>query len=369
MRMRRWSSLRVAMSHMAGALLLLAGVGLAAMTARGLLHYRAIAGQHGGQMLDLGADGSLQADRHGYMVRLVGTPTVVEAPRDLAFNVQANTPLLTRHVEMFQWREVRIGAGVHYEQDWVDRWLDASQFREPARHANPARMPIPSEQFAAGRVQLGGFTLSPPLLRALPGSAPMPPQPQSLPSNLAASFSPYQGYLVTSAHPGAPRLGDLRVSWSGVPLRQMTIVARVDGDQLVPAVDAADGKGYDVEVGDVSLFNMFPDLPQPPEFVASSNLLAVLLAALGAFLLLPVRRAGQDATQPEASRAAFFVRAAWSGDVYGRDALLALGLGALTVGVVTGVLWLGNDTRALLGWWLVAACSLLFTVWRLRRAD
>ncbi|TPG46205.1 hypothetical protein EAH75_16465 [Rhodanobacter glycinis] len=342
MDLRKGISMRGLAMNMTGALLVLAGVGLVAMTSRGLLNYRAAATRHGGEVMNLGIDAQPQAGQHGYMVRLVGTPTVVEAPHDPEFNLRVNTPVLVRHVEMFQWREVRIGDGVHYELDWVDRLLDASRFKEPAGHANPTSFPIGGKQFDAGLVQMGGFKLGPVLVQALPGSQRVTPDPKSLPENLVASFSRHQDYLVTSASPGDPRLGDVRVSWDEVPLQQVTVVGRLDGDQLVAATDAADGKGYDVQVGDVPVLDMFPDLPVPPESVMSERLLAVLLAVLGAFLLLSTQRNQ-------------------------RDVLLALGLGGLAVGIVASVLWIGGDTRTLCGWLAVALLSLLLTVWRLRR--
>jgi hypothetical protein len=325
-----------------GALLVLAGVALVAMTVHSQLNYRAAAARHGGEVIDLDHDASPQAGEHGTMVRLVGTPRVVEAPRDPDFNLRVNTPVLVRHVEMFQWREVHIGGDVHYELDWVDHPLDAGHFEHPAGHANPAGFPLSGKQFDAGLVQLGGFRLSSQLLHALPGSEQVAPDPKLLPANLAVSFSAYQGYLVTSANPGVPRLGDLRVSWNDVPLQEVTVVARIDGDRLVAAADAADGKGYDVEVGAVPLLDVFPDLPVPPGFVMAGQLLAVLLAASGAFLLLMTHR----------NRG---------------DALLALALGALAVAMVAGVLWLGHDMLMLCAWVMVALLGVALAIWRLRR--
>lgn len=335
-------SIRGLACNIAGALLLLAGVGLIAMTVRGQLNYLAAVERHGGEVTSLAGDTGPQAGQHGAMVRLVGTPQVVEAPHDPDFNLQVNTPVLVRHVEMFQWREIRIGDSVHYELDWVDRPLDASHFKEPAGHTNPASFPLSGKQFDAGLVQLNGFRLSPQLLHALPGSQLVAPDPKLLPENLAASFTAYQDYLVTSAHPGDPRLGDLRVSWDAVPLQEMTIVARIDGDRLVAAADAADGKGYDVEVGNVPLLDVFPDLPVPPAHVASEQILAVLLAALGAFLLLVTHR--------------------MRGDV-----LLALASGALAVGTVASMLWLGRDALMLCIWAAVALSGLACAIWRLQR--
>lgn len=335
-------SLRGLACNIAGAVLVLAGIGLIAMTVRGQLNYLTAVERHGGEVTSLVGDAGPQAGQHGAMVRLVGTPRVVEAPHDPDFNLQVNTPVLVRHVEMFQWREIRIGDSVHYELDWVDRPLDASHFKEPAGHTNPASFPLSGKQFDAGLVRLGGFKLSPPLLHALPGSEQAAPDMKRLPENLAASFTPYQDYLVSSAHPGDPRLGDLRVSWDAVPLQEITVVARIDGDRLVAAADAADGKGYDVEVGNVPLLDVFPDLPVPPAHLMSERILAVLLAALGAFLLLVTHRS--------------------RGDV-----LLALALGALTVGTVASVLWLGSDALMLCAWAAVALSGLAGAIWRLQR--
>lgn len=342
MDLRKGISIRGLALNIIGALLVLAGVGLAAMTARSLINYRAAASRHGGEVMNLGIDAQPQAGQHGYMARLVGTPTVVEAPHDPEFNLRVNTPVLVRHVEMFQWREVRIGDGVHYELDWVDRLLGASRFKAPAGHTNPTSFPISGKQFDAGLVQIGGFRLGSVLVHALPGSQRVTPDPKSLPENLAASFSRHQDYLVTSANPGDPRLGDVRVSWDEVPLQQVTVVGRLDGDQLMAATDAADGKGYDVQVGDVPVLDMFPDLPVPPESVMGERLLALLLATLGAFLLLSTQRNQ-------------------------RDVLLALGLGGLAVGIVASVMWIGGDSRTIYGWLAVTLLGFALTAWRLRR--
>jgi hypothetical protein len=333
---------RVAL-NLLGALLILGGVGLAAMTERSLLNYRAVAVQHGGEALDLGTSAQPEAGQHGYMARLVGTPQVVESPHDPEFNLTVNTPVLNRHVEMFQWREIIIGNVVHYEMDWVDQPIDASQFRRPAGHANTTSFPLQSRRFIATLVQMGGFQLSPMVVRALPGSDLITPDPRALPENLAASFSGFHNYLVTSAKPGDPRLGDLRVSWEEVPLRQMTIVARVDGSRLVAATDAADGKGFQVQIGDVSLLDLFPDLPIPPDFLWTQRILAVLLAALGSFVALSAHR------NPR------------------RDGLLALGLGALLVGAFVSVLWMAGSKSMFSGWLAVMLAGLGLTAWRLWR--
>lgn len=337
------ASIRCVVLYAAGVLLMIVGVGLAAMTAHSLITYHAIAGRHGGEAMDLGSDASLQAGQYGHMARVVGLPSVVEPPVDPEFGLRVDTPVLIRHVEMFQWREIRFGGDVHYDLDWVDHPLDASRFRQPAGHANPAGFPLSGKSFDAGLVQVGGFRLSPELVHAMPGSSVVEPDLKALPPNLAASFSIYQNYLTTSGQPNSPRLGDVRVSWEQIPLRRMTVFARIDGDRLVPASDATVGKGFDIEVGEVSLRDMQPDMPSPPEFIMMRRVASVLLAALGAFVMMLTRNRR-------------------------RDPLLALGLGALVVGAVSTVLWLGNDTWIMAAWLLVTVLGMVLAVWRLRHA-
>lgn len=224
------------------------------------------------------------------MVRVAGPIKVAEPPYDESFNQHFDAPVLIRHVEMFQWREVHIGEQVHYEMDWVDRPVDASHFAQPSGHTNPGGFPIEGKQFDAGQVRVNELMLSPPLLHALPGSERVSPDMKRLPSNLAASFSLYQGYLMTSATPANPRLGDLRVSWEIAPIQTVTVFARLDGEQLVPATDAADGKGYDIQSGDRALTDLFPDLPLPPSGVWVRRVLALLLMVAGIGLWVRVRR-------------------------------------------------------------------------------
>ncbi|MGP1664953.1 MAG: TMEM43 family protein [Rhodanobacter sp.] len=336
------ASMRARLCSVMGALLLLAGTGWVAMTERGLLHHREVASRHGGQMLDLGAEAFPQAGQQGYQARLVGVPRVVRAAHDAQFNLSRLTPVLQRRVEMFQWREMKFGGRASYELDWSDKPVDAARFEHPGGHANPGSFPLTSQSFEASRVQLGGFVLDPVLQRALPGSVRVAPDMNTLPANLVASFGLYQDYLVTSANPGEPRHGDLRVSWEEIPLQEVTVVARIDGDHLRPAADASDGRGYAVEVGDRMLLDVFPDVPIPPSMVILQRLLAILLAAFGAYLLF----LGNESAR--------------------REVLRPLGLGTLVVSATASVLWLGHDVVSMLCWLLLALLGGLLLIWRQR---
>ncbi len=338
----RSDAMRCVALYVIGVLLMLAGVGLAALTVHSLANYHLATERRDSAPAASDNLAGTPAGQYGGLTRVVGTPSVLDPPSDPQFGLKVDTPVLIRHVDMFQWRERPLGSEVSYELAWVDHLIDASRFAQPAGHGNPASLPLTNKQFVAGRVQLGGFALAPELIRALPGSAVVPPDLKSLPANLAASFGPYQNYLTTSAQPVSPRVGDLRVSWEKIPLQPVTVFARIAGKQLVPAADAPDGKGYAIELGDVSPQASMPDAPVPPAYAMARHVAAVLLAAVGAFaLLLAGNRRG--------------------------DPLLALGLGALVVGASSTVLWLGHDMSAMAVWSVLTLFGAALTVWRLRR--
>lgn len=329
-------------TRLAGAVLLLAGLGLIAWNERRVMDYGVALARHGSPVLDLGAEGRPMAGQYGSLTRVSGMPQVVDPPRDAEFNVRASSPILIRHVEMFQWREITVGGATHYELDWVDRPVDASGFAKPAGHVNPGAFPIQGRQFEAGEVKLGNFRLSEKILRAFPGRVTVPPDEKSLPPNLAATFQRVDDALVTSARPANPRLGDLRISWEAVPLQSMTVLARIDGDTLVPGATKGTDEGFEVQVGDRSLLEVLPALPEPPQAVTLVRGLAFALAIVGSWLLACTSRMR-------------------------RDPLFAIGIGAVVVSAVAGVMWLAGDAMAASVWLLVAVLGAGLSIWRVQQ--
>jgi len=329
-------------SRIVGTVLLLAGLGLIAWNERRVMDYGAAMTRHGAPVLDLGDAGRPMAGQYGSVTRVSGVPQIVDAPRDPEFNVRANSPILIRHVEMFQWREITVGGATHYELDWVDRPIDASSFAKPAGHVNPGAFPVQGRQFEAGEVKLGNFRLGEAILRAFPGRTTVAPNEKGMPANLAATFQRVDDALVTSAKPAHPRLGDLRISWEGVPVQSMTVVARIDGDTLVPAPAKAGDPGFEVQVGERSLLEVMPALPEPPNAVLMLRGLAFVLAIVGSSLLALTSRME-------------------------RDPLFAIGIGAVVVSAVAGVMWLAGDAMAASVWLLVAVLGAGLAIWRVQQ--
>ncbi len=323
--------------RLAALLLGVAALALIAATERGVGAHVAALDRHGGAVRDLGAAAAPSSRLYGYMVRVTGTPQVVELPLDADFGVQADTPVLIRHVAMFQWHEINVGYPL-YEQDWVNHAVDSATFGDPRGHANPGPLPIPPRRFIAPRVRLDGFVLDPAIIDAIPGSVPLKPDFGRLPPNLAATFHIAGDALVSSADPRAPHLGDLRIRWREVPLQPISVFARAEGDRLLPARSVAAG-GFVVQLGDRSLADLLPDVPDAPAWPWAQRLLALLLAVAAVLLVA--------APWPRLRRDPLFVIPAALAPL---ALLAAIEWLRLRTGLAAGVLLLAVATAVLAGW-------------------
>ena len=333
--------------RLAALLLVLAALILLAATERGVGAHVAALDRHGGAVRDLGDAAAPSSRLYGYMVRVTGTPEVVELPLDADFGVQADTPVLIRHVAMFQWHEVNVGYPL-YEQDWINHAVDSATFADPRGHANPGPLPIPPHRFIAPRVRLDGFVLDPVIVDAIPGSVPLTPDFGRLPPNLAASFHIVGDALVSSDDPRAPHLGDLRIRWRAVPLQPISVFARAEGDRLLPARSVAAG-GFVVQLGDRSLADLLPDVPDAPAWPWARRLLALLLTAAAVLLVaVPWPRLR-------------------------RDPLFVIPAALVPLAALAGIEWLRLRPGLAAGLLLLAVAAALLAGWRVRhpaaRAD
>lgn len=332
---RNWIILEV------GVVLMLIGLAVLGVNEQSAAAWQRGMARHGGSIAALGPDATPDASQHGQRVLVTGEPQVVERPRDQDFHVSADTSLLVRKVAMFQWHEVRVGNHVSYQQDWIDHPVDSSRFQQPAGHANTQTFPFSGKRFHAPVVHLNGHVLAPELVQALPGGVkPLQPDFSHLPANLQASFRVQDGMLTTSV--GRPRLGDLRVQWLVHPLQTITVIARADGNRLVPAEGA--GKGFEIQLGERSLTDIFPDLPLPPGGVWAWRVLALVLTCLGAWLVLRRWLAARTAVP------------------------VALGGGIAALGVLAGIMWVATSAMVAVIAWVVAILAAAGGVFSWRRS-
>ena len=264
---------------------ILAALSILASNESNVLAYRAAAIRHGGIVVTATHSGPT-AGNNGEMVLVSGTPRIVRPAFDRTFGIRARVPVMWRVTQMFQWREIDYAGSTDYELEWVDHPVDSSNFKHPAHHRNPSQMPFGSERFLAGEVRLDGFLLGPKLVLSMPGREDITPDFGDLRANLAASFRPYKGALVTSEDPGSPQLGDVRVSWQAAPLQTVTIIAQNQDGTLTPASGVEDGAGYQLQVGKLTVVDLQPDLPGQPYLPWLWRVLSLVLAVAGSFVLL-----------------------------------------------------------------------------------
>lgn len=319
-----------------GGLLLIAGLLVLGFTARAD-RLRALAEDALGGFVLTGAAAVPGPASNGQLVLAVGAPVVRTPARDVQFGVAADVPALVRKVEMFQWSETGFGGQRGYELNWFARPIDSSRFVIPAGHANPGAFPIDAVRIDAPDVEVGGFRLAPALIDLIPGVEPFAPDFSHLPPNMAVTFQPRDGALVSSADPARPRVGDLRISWMQIAPAHLTVFARARDGALLPVRNPGGDAIAQVLIGRHTLTDVLTDAPQPPRFKWARRALALLLAWAGVAWLLPRTRRRDRvlslavAVVPLAALAA----ACW----FGVRMFAASGLVAIAVAAAAGAAW------------------------------
>ncbi len=201
----------------------------------------------------------------GKLVHLTGTMQPGTPARDPVFGVSADGLLrLSRKVEMFQWEEQsksesreNVGGSktttttYSYHKVWLDHPVDSSHFHVQGNHHNPA-MPQQSATFDAGNVVLGAYKVDAPVLGRLTGFKPLPASGDAPSGYRASGDTFYHG-----DNPTQPEVGDIRVSFAGVPSGIVSVAAASAGGVLTAWRDR---NGYTIalaEPGSVAAAAMF----------------------------------------------------------------------------------------------------------------
>jgi hypothetical protein len=187
----------------------------------------------------------------GKLVHIVGpvAASAAAADPDLSLNFPGQAAV-ARTAQMYQWREKsesrttdKLGGGqtttttYTYSQGWSDSPIDSSSFKHPEGHANPA-MPFRSQFFAASDAKLGGFTLDPDTMRQLDLIQPV--------SADAPAGWTKSGNQIFKGDPAAPKTGDMRVSYLGLPAGStVSVMAAQSNGGFAPFVTA---NGYAVHL-------------------------------------------------------------------------------------------------------------------------
>ncbi len=228
---------------------------------------------------------ALAPANEGRLVHVIG-PATASGVTDTAFGLTLpGLVVAQRRLEMYQWQErsaenrtphwgggETITTTYRYERVWSGDWLNSRTFHEPRGHENPP-LPVASALIAADDAKLGAFRLGGSTLAVLPQTAPISthsvlaglngtadgtagPVPTApgfqpvLPEKAPTGFSfDAGGGLYRGKNPAAPAIGDVRLSYAGLPAgKTLTVVARQTGEGFT---DFPVTRGYTIHLARV----------------------------------------------------------------------------------------------------------------------
>jgi hypothetical protein len=149
---------------------------------------------------------------------------------------------------MYQWRETKHTSNnggaqqttYTYEQAWSEQPIDSSSFNQPG-HANPP-MPFADARWAASDAKLGGYALGADVLGLAALTTALTPTPPD-------GWTAASGGALLKGDPAAPKVGDLKVSYTGLASGStLSVLAEQSGGGFAPYTA---GNGYHVELVDL----------------------------------------------------------------------------------------------------------------------
>ena len=186
---------------------------------------------------------------NGRLIHVTGMLSTGGPISDPDFAVRVNGVRLVRHVEVYQWKEethsetrTKFGGGEErtttykYVRAWSDKPIDSDRFKEPRGHTNPV-MIYQSRELVAPGTHLGAFAVPDSLLRGFGEPrrlAATDVQANALQIRVSKPVALNDGVLYVGRDPSQPAIGDMRISFSEVPLQTASVVAAQAGSGFAP---------------------------------------------------------------------------------------------------------------------------------------
>ena len=205
----------------------------------------------------------------GKMVYATGRAVTKDELTDPVFGVKVNAIKLRRKVEYYQWVEHRrsekrqkLGGGEEtvttytYSREWVSHPVDSQSFKQMVGHENKTRIQTEAADWLAPSVTFGAYRFPAFLARSIGGEKPLDIsltdtqraelQKAFFAPNASLDASQVVGQqgasmihtqtntIYVGREPGAPSIGDVRVTFFETPAAEVSILAKVNGDTFVP---------------------------------------------------------------------------------------------------------------------------------------
>lgn len=179
---------------------------------------------------------------NGKLIHVSGDTSATSPATDNEIGFSQKGLKLSRKVEMFQWKEIKesktrdkLGGGqetvttYRYTKDWSDRAIDSSRFRRSNGHQNPSFPSTRSRSFPVTDAKLGAFRLDPALISGL-GDGERVDVPDSLKDAVVNKFGDkakvQSGTIYVGNNPSSASVGDIRITYSLLPLQPISVVAK-----------------------------------------------------------------------------------------------------------------------------------------------
>jgi Transmembrane protein 43 len=209
-----------------------------------------------GAVVTVPAD-AVDPGKEGKLVHVSGPVSTEGELVDPELGVQSQGVKLIRRVEMYQWKEdeksekkKKLGGGEEtvttytYEKSWSHDAIDSSSFQESGGHENPGSFPIQENTVVADPVHVGSFTLSDEQVEQLSEGRPLQvteAMREAVPEPLGPQLQVSEGRFYLGETPGAPQVGDVRISFEVVNPETASLIGVQTGETFV---------AYQAEAGD-----------------------------------------------------------------------------------------------------------------------
>ncbi len=153
---------------------------------------------------------------------------------DSIFGISAQTPVLERTVEVYQWvedSETKDDKTTYtYSKEWSEKLVDSSEFNTPSGHENPVELKFESERFETEEtLKVGSFSLISSFKKLLPANKNVAiPEDITLPEGYKVNNK----YITNSADVANPAIGDIRISYTKNDYKEVSVLGKQKDDTI-----------------------------------------------------------------------------------------------------------------------------------------
>lgn len=153
---------------------------------------------------------------------------------DSIFGISAQTPVLERTVEVYQWVEASETKDdkttYTYSKEWSEKLVDSSEFNTPSGHENPVELKYESERFETEEtLKVGSFSLISSFKKLLPANKNVAiPEDITLPEGYKVNNK----YITNSADVANPAIGDIRISYTKNDYKEVSVLGKQKDDTI-----------------------------------------------------------------------------------------------------------------------------------------